>query len=84
MAQSRVEKFKEYRKNIINGDNDSLKTTIESEIKVSTPIEGSPISEEETIFLKQIYRKERAVVIFYFASVAIIIATLVVFGFILL
>lgn len=84
MAQSRVEKFKEYRKNIINGDNDSLKTTIESEIKVSTPIEGSPISEEETIFLKQIYRKERAIVIFYFASVAIIIATLVVFGFILL
>ena len=83
MAQSRVEKFREYRKSIINDDNTPLKTTIESEIKAGAPIEGSPISEEEAAFLKAIYRRERALTTLYFVCVFAIIAVFTIFGILL-
>ena len=83
MAQSRVERFKEYRKNIINGDNDISKATIETDIAVSAPVDGSPISEQEALFLKKIYRRQRAVNIIYLSGVLATIIALVIFGIIL-
>jgi len=83
MAQSRVEKFKEYRKNIINGDNAPLKTTIETDIKASAPVESKTLSDQEAIFLKQIYRKENAINLLYFFGVIAAIITIIVMGIIL-
>ena len=83
MAQSRVERFKEYRKSIISDNSDALKSTIDVDIKVSSPRDGSPISEQEALSLKRIYQKETAINILYFACVLTIVITLVVFAFIL-
>lgn len=83
MATSRVEKFKEYRKSIINSDNGPLKATIDSEIKISAPIEGTTLNEQEAIFLRKILNHEKAINISYFVLLILAITTLVVFGIIL-
>ena len=83
MAQSRVERFKEYRKSIINDDNAISKTTIETDVKVTAPVDGSPISEQEALFLKKIYQKEKIVNWLYIGSSLAIVITLVIFGFII-
>lgn len=84
MAQSRIEKFREYRKSIINSEtNVNVKTQIETSLETTSTESKTLPSEKEAVFLKRIYLKKSVANVIFFTVVGSIVILLVVFGLIL-
>ena len=83
MAQSRIEKFREYRKSIINDGDTILKTQIETSLETtSTESKISP-TDEEAVFLKKVVLKKRLVYILTLSFAFIVVIIALIFGIIL-
>ena len=84
MAQSRIEKFREYRKSIINNESDvNVKTQIETSLDTTSTESKTLPSEKEAVFLKKIQFRKNFTNIAFFTFTGAIIILLIVFGFIL-
>lgn len=81
MAQSRIEKFREYRKSIINNEADvTIKTQIETSLETTSTESKTMPSEKEAAFLKKIYLKKYVVNTIFYLFVGSVVILLVVFG----
>ena len=84
MAQSRIEKFREYRKSIINNEMElTAKTPIETSLETTSTESKTLPSEKEAVFLRKIIVRKRFTDITFIAILAVIAILLVVFGLIL-
>lgn len=84
MAQSRIEKFREYRKSVINDvSNANFKTTIETSLETTSTESNTLPSELEEVFLRKIIIRRRISTITFLVLLSITLITLVVFGIIL-
>ena len=84
MAESRVEKFKEYRKSIIGEDDSGVKKeAIDTSLKQnSVESKNGPSSTEEEHY-KNLSLKKRLNIIFFLTIFLLIVSAIVVFGIIL-
>ena len=80
MAETRIERFREYRKSIINGSDDILKTPIDTSLKTTSKESQSSPNEQEAVFLKKINRRKIGAVTSFSIFVLAIIVPLIVFG----
>lgn len=83
MAETRIEKYKEYRKAILSGGDTVLKTPIETSLKTTSKESQSLPTEQEAVFLKKIKIKETAILLSFLFFVLAITIPLIVFGIIL-
>ena len=84
MAQSRIEKFREYRKSIINNEMElNAKTPIETSLETSSTESKILPSETEAAFLKKLMFRKNFTNITFMVVVSAIVIVLVVFGLIL-
>ena len=84
MAQSRIEKFREYRRSIINNEMElNAKTPIETSLETTSTESKVLPSEKEAAFLKKLSFRKNFIDISFIVVVSAIIITLVVFGIIL-
>lgn len=84
MAQSRIEKFREYRRSIINNEMELVaKTPIETSLE-STSTESKVLpSEKEAAFLRKLKIRKNIQNISFITVVSVVSILLVVFGIIL-
>ncbi len=84
MAQSRIEKFREYRKSIINNEMElTVKTPIETSLE-STSTESKTLpSDKEAILLRKLTVRKHFTDTLFTTILAIVVILLVVFGLIL-
>ena len=84
MAQSRIEKFREYRKSIINNEMElQTRTPIETSLE-STSVESKVLpSDKEAAFLKRLMFRKNFTNISFAVVVSAITILLIVFGVIL-
>ena len=84
MAQSRIEKFREYRRSIINNEMElTAKTPIETSLEnTSTESKVLP-SDKEAAFLKKLMFRKNFANISFITIVSVISIALIVFGIIL-
>ena len=80
--ETRIEKYREYRRSIIAGG-PLLKTQIETSLKTTSKESQLSVSEQEAVFLRKIKRKEMIGTITYLVFLLGIITPLIVFGLIL-
>ena len=80
MANSRIEKYKEYRKAIIAGELSEQKVTIETSLKTTSTASGNLPSADEVLFLKRIKLKNFASTSLYLLFTIAVIALLTIFG----
>lgn len=80
MAETRIEKFREYRKSIINGSDTVLKTPIETSLKTTSKESQSSPNEQEAVFLKQINSRKIISIVCFSIFVLAIVVPLIVFG----
>ena len=71
--QSRVEKFKEYRKSMISGESHEIKREIETSIEATSVSSGVLPDEHEMALLKSIQHKK------YFAFYALLSLIIIIF-----
>ena len=84
MAQSRIEKFREYRKSIINNEMElNTKTPIETSLETTSTESKTLPSEQEAVFLKKLQTRKYFTNISFAVIVSAILITLAVFGLIL-
>ena len=84
MAQSRIEKFREYRKSIINNEMElTAKTPIETSLETTSTESKTLPSAKEAVFLKKLEVRKYFTNISFAVIVGAIIIILVVFGLIL-
>ena len=79
MAETRIEKYREYRKSIISGGS-VLKTPIETSLKTTSEEENSSLTEQEAVFLKKINTNKLLGTMLYIAFLLVIIIPLVIFA----
>ena len=82
MVETRIEKYREYRKSIINGDS-LLKTPIATSLKATSKESQTSPTEQEAVFLRKINRREVFSNVSFIIFLLAIIVPLVTFGFIL-
>ena len=80
--ETRIEKYREYRKSIIAGE-PLLKTQIETSLKTTSKESQSSVTEQEAVFLRKIKRKDMIGSLSYLVFLLGIIIPLIVFGLIL-
>lgn len=84
MAQSRIEKFREYRKSIINNEMELMtKTPIETSLETTSTESKILPSEKEAVFLRKLRVRKYFVNIAFTTFLAVVVILLVVFGLIL-
>lgn len=84
MAQSRIEKFREYRKSIINNEMElTTKTPIETSLETTSTESKTLPSEKEAVFLRKIMVRKNFTNITFTVILVVIAILLLVFGFIL-
>lgn len=83
MAETRIEKYREYRKSIISGGEPLLKTPIETSLKTTSKESLSSPTNQEAVFLKKIKRRSLFGNIAYILFLLAIIVPLAIFGFML-
>ena len=81
--ETRIEKYREYRKSIISGGDTFLKTPIETSLKTTSKESQTSPTEQEAVFLKKILHKGMITNSLYFLFLLVIIIPLIVFGIIL-
>ena len=82
MAESRIEKFREYRKSIVR-DDISSKTPIETSLETTSTVSDIEPTEREIEIIKKIKRRKNTITILFSIVVGGIIISLVAFGIIL-
>ena len=84
MAQSRIEKFREYRRSIINNELElNAKTPIETSLETTSTESKVLPSEKEAAFLKKLTIRKNIQNISFLTVVSVISIALIVFGIIL-
>ena len=84
MAESRIEKFREYRRSIINNETDvTIKTPIETSLETNSTESKTLPSELESNLLGKIKFRKVATSVVYSVIAGSIVILLVVFGLIL-
>lgn len=84
MAQSRIEKFREYRRSIINNEMELVaKTPIETSLESTSTDSNVLPSETEVSFLRKLKIKRYVQNISFITVVSVVSILLVVFGIIL-
>ena len=84
MAQSRIEKFREYRRSIINNEMElNAKTPIETSLETTSTESKVLPSEKEAAFLKKLSFRKNFIDLSFIVVVSVITITLIVFGIIL-
>ena len=84
MAQSRIEKFREYRRSIINNEMELVaKTPIETSLESTSTDSNVLPSETEASFLRKLKIKRYVQNISFITVVSVVSILLVVFGIIL-
>ena len=84
MAQSRVEKFKDYRKSILSDDVNTIeKQKIDTSLEENSVESKNAPSIQEEALLGEVNFKKKMSYILYFSTLAVIVILAVVFGFIL-
>ena len=83
MGKSRVEKYRDYRKNMIGEDEFVGKSQIETELKPTTSESSSSLTAQELTFIKKINNRKIFWNIAFILSISIIFAAMLVFGLIL-
>ena len=83
MSKSRVESFKEYRKNMLGEEEVVEKTQIETSLKTTSSDASAALTEQEAILLKKITNGKKFWTIAFIVTEVIFIAALVTFGLIL-
>ena len=83
MAESRVEKFKDYRKSILRDGEFEQKSKINTSLEEGSIDSRNGPSFQEEVLLKQIIRNRRTANIFYFGFILVIAGLMLAFGLIL-
>lgn len=83
MAQSRIEKFREYRKSILSDGSPVLQTEIETSLEATSTESKTTPTDKEAVFLSKISSKKNLVNILLISYLVIAVAAALVFGFIL-
>lgn len=83
MGESRVEKFKDYRKSMIHDGELTEKEEINTSIVENSVDSKNKASFQEEIALNKLKSSKRTVSILYFGFLAIVIIAIVTFGLIL-
>ena len=83
MAETRVEKYKDYRKSMLTDGNPVIKTAIETSLETTSIENNVSPSYQEAVFLKNLQNKRRFYIISFFAVITIYIALAITFGLIL-
>ena len=83
MGESRVETFKEYRKNMINDEELPEKTQIETSLKTTSSESSAQLTEQEAVFLRRILNRKSFWTVAFIATIAILTAALLTFGLLL-
>ena len=84
MSKSRVESFKEYRKNMIGEEGEAPeKTQIETKLQPTSSEASSSLTSTELILLKKIRNTKKFWSIAFLITEVLLITALLVFGFIL-
>ena len=78
--ETRIEKYREYRRSIISGNEPVLKTQIETSLKTTSKESQTTPVENEVIFLKKISRREKLGSLCYILFLLMIIIPLITFG----
>ena len=78
--ETRIEKYREYRRSIISGNEPVLKTQIETSLKTTSKESQTTPVENEVIFLKKISRREKLGSACYILFLLMIIIPLITFG----
>ena len=78
--ETRIEKYREYRRSIISGNEPALKTQIETSLKTTSKESQTTPVENEVIFLKKISRREKLGSLCYILFLLMIIIPLITFG----
>lgn len=80
MAESRVEKFREYRKSIISDGSPALKTTIDTDLKGYVSENVPADFTEEIKLAKKLHNKKVFIYVLFGLFVLSVVVLLIVFG----
>lgn len=83
MAESRVEKYKDYRKSMLTDGNPTTKVAIDTSLKATTLESDSSITSKEISLLKKLVITKRINIGLFFFLMFTIITLSIVFGIIL-
>ena len=83
MSKSRVESFKEYRKNMLGEEEVVEKTQIETSLKTTSSDASAALTPQEEVFLKKITNGKKFWTISFIIVEVLLISALVTFGLIL-
>ena len=82
MAESRVEKYRDYRRSMISGEI-STKTTIDTSLEATSMETNTSPTYEEALFLKKLIIKKRLNIAIFVFLLSVIFILNLVFGIIL-
>ena len=83
MAETRIEKYKEYRKSIISNGDLVLKTPIDTSLKTTSKESVNIVTEQEAVFLRKINHRKAVGNIFYIIFALALAVPLIVMGIII-
>ena len=83
MAESRVEKYKEYRKSILTDGNPVVKTAIETSLETGSVESNTSPTYVESMLLKRIHNTKKIQMGLYAFAFLTIVLLMVIFGLIL-
>ena len=83
MAESRVEKYRDYRKSIITDGNPSVKNAIDTSLETTSVESNTSPTYQEAVFLKKVLNSKRFSIFAFIFAFAVILSLSLVFGIIL-
>jgi hypothetical protein len=83
MAETRVEKYKDYRKSIIAEGSPVMKTAIETSLESNSVESNTDLSNQEVAYLKHVNNIKKFYIILILSLFLTIVILLIVFGIIL-
>ena len=83
MAETRVEKYKEYRKSILSDSGLNIKTAIDTSLEATSVTNSGSISPAELTYLKKVQRTKYFYIFGFLAILVAFFVTVLVFGIVL-